>query len=83
MSNSDLKPLFNPSSVAVIGASSKKGKIGHDVLFNLREYGYKGRIYPINPNDAEIMGEKCYPSVLDVKEDIDLAVFAIPAAAVI
>ncbi|MDD5269827.1 MAG: acetate--CoA ligase family protein [Candidatus Omnitrophica bacterium] len=83
MSNSDLKPLFNPSSVAVIGASSKKGKIGHDVLFNLKEYGYKGRIYPINPNDAEIMGKKCYPSVLDVKEDIDLAVFAIPAAAVI
>ncbi len=83
MSESGLKCLFNPSSVAVIGASPKKGKIGHDVLFNLKEYGYKGKIYPINPKDAEVMGEKCYPSVLDVKEDIDLAVFAIPAAAVI
>lgn len=83
MSKSGLECLFNPSSVAVIGASPKKGKIGHDVLFNLKEYGFKGKIYPINPKDAEVMGEKCYPSVLDVKEDIDLAVFAIPAAAVI
>ena len=83
MSSNGLERLFNPRSIAVIGASAKKGKIGHDVLFNLKEYGYKGKVYPINPKDTEVMGEKCYPSVLDVKEDIDLAVFAIPAAGVI
>jgi len=73
MSENDMEKLFRPSSVAVIGASQKKGKIGHDVLLNLIEYGYKGKIYPINPNDKEIMGLKAYPSVLEIKGDIDLA----------
>ncbi|MFA5147792.1 MAG: acetate--CoA ligase family protein [Candidatus Omnitrophota bacterium] len=83
MSKTGLEYLFDPSSVAVIGASEKKGKIGHDILINLKEYGYKGKVYPVNPNDSEVMGNKAYPSVLDIKEDVDLAVFAIPAAAVI
>ncbi|MDD5423843.1 MAG: acetate--CoA ligase family protein [Candidatus Omnitrophica bacterium] len=83
MSKTGLEYLFDPSSVAVIGASEKKGKIGHDVLINLKEYGYKGKVYPVNPNDSEVMGNKAYPSVLDIKDDVDLAVFAIPAAAVI
>jgi acetyltransferase len=83
MSDSGLEKLLNPSSVAVIGASLTKGKIGHDVLLNIKESGYKGKIYPINPKDTEVMGYKAYPSVLDVKDDIDLAVFAIPAPAVV
>ncbi|MFA5336369.1 MAG: CoA-binding protein [Candidatus Omnitrophota bacterium] len=83
MSKTGLEYLFNPSSVAIIGASEKKGKIGNDVLINLKEYGYKGKVYPVNPNDSEVMGNKAYPSVLDIKDDVDLAVFAIPAAAVI
>jgi len=83
MSSDGLDKLFNPRSIAIIGASLKKGKIGHDVLVNLKEYGYKGKLYPINPNDTEVMGFKAYPSVLDVKEEIDLAVFAIPASAVV
>ena len=74
MSENDMEKLFRPSSVAVIGASQKKGKIGHDVLLNLIEYGYKGKIYPINPNDKEIMGLKAYPSVLEIKGDIDLEI---------
>ena len=83
MSSGGLDKLFNPRSIAVIGASLKEGKIGHDVLLNLKEYGYKGNLYPINPNDSEMMGFRAYPSVLDVKEEIDLAVFAIPAAYVV
>lgn len=82
MSENGMEKFFRPSSVAVIGASQKNGKIGHDVLLNLIEYGYKGKIYPINPNDKEIMGLKAYPSVLEIKGDIDLAVFAIPAPTV-
>ena len=83
MSSDGLDKLFSPRSIAIIGASQKEGKIGHDVLLNIKEFGYKGRIYPINPKDTEVMGFKAYPSVLDVKEDIDLAVFAIPAPSVI
>ncbi len=83
MNESGLEKFFNPSSVAVIGASMKKGKIGHDVLLNIKESGYKGKIYPINPKDTEVMGYRAYPSVLDVKDNIDLAVFAIPAAGVV
>ena len=83
MNSDGLDRLFDPRSLAVIGASLKKGKIGHDVLLNLKECGYKGKIYPINPHDSEIMGFKVYKSVLDVREEIDLAVFAIPAAAVV
>ncbi len=83
MNDNGLEKLFNPSSVAVIGASQTKGKIGHDVLLNIKESGYKGKIYPINPKDTEVMGYKAYPSVLGVKDNIDLAVFAIPAPAVV
>ena len=74
-----LEKLFIPESIAVIGASSKKRKIGYEILENIIKYGYKGKVYPININEKEIMGLKAYKSVLDVKEDIDLAVIAIPA----
>ncbi len=83
MSQDGLEKLFTPQSIAVIGASHKKGKIGHDVLFNLIRCGYKGKIYPINPKSQKIMGLRAYPSVLDIKDGIDLAVFAIPAPAVL
>jgi acetyltransferase len=73
-----LEKMFNPESIAVIGASSKKGKVGRAVLDNLLD-GYKGRIYPINPNSPEIEGLKCYKSVLDVPGPIDLAAVVIPA----
>lgn len=75
----DLDKLFNPDSVAVIGASHTKGKVGHDVLMNLIRFGYKGKIYAINPKPEEIMGLTPYPSVLRIDGKIDLAVFAIPA----
>jgi len=74
-----LEAFFNPRSVAVIGASRSKEKLGHGVLANLIEYGYPGQIYPINPKADEILGLKCYPSVLDVPGPIDLAIVVIPA----
>ena len=74
-----LNGLLKPKSVAVIGASAKSGKIGHTVLGNLQEGKYKGRIYPINPKSKEILGYKCYKTVLDVKEEIDAAIITIPA----
>ena len=74
-----LNALLKPKSVAVIGASAKPGKIGHTVVNNLIKDGYKGDIYPINPGETEILGLKCYPSVLDVGKPIDSAIITVPA----
>jgi acetyl coenzyme A synthetase (ADP forming)-like protein len=74
-----MKRIMNPKSVAVIGASAEDGKIGNSVMKNLINGGYKGKIFPIHPKADSILGCKVYKSVLDVKETIDVAVFAIPA----
>lgn len=78
-----LSSLFNPRSIAVIGASRSPGKIGHVILRNLIEYGYKGKIYPVNPSADEILGLKAYKSVLEIDDEVDVAVIAIPADKVI
>ena len=78
MNTSNLEGIFEPKSIAVIGASSTEGKIGNTVLKNLVESGYKGAIYPINPKASEIYGYKAYPSVLDTPEVPDLGVMVIP-----
>ncbi|MEM1611817.1 MAG: CoA-binding protein [Desulfurococcaceae archaeon] len=74
-----LRALLEPKSIAVIGASRSPGKIGYVILKNIIEYGFKGKIYPINPHASEILGVKAYPSVLSVPEEIDVAVVTIPA----
>ncbi len=76
---SDLSILFNPKSIAVVGASNKEGKIGHSILVNLQESGYAGNVYPINLKEEEILGYKCYPSVKEVPDAVDVAVVAVPA----
>lgn len=73
-----IKNFFNPSSVAIIGASRNPTKIGHVILKNFVSYGYKGRVYPINPNADKILGLGSYKSILDIKENIDLAVIVVP-----
>ncbi|SDQ95355.1 acetate--CoA ligase family protein [Thermostaphylospora chromogena] len=74
--------IFKPRSIAVIGASAESGKIGNSVMRNLINGGYRGHIYPINPKATEILGLPAYRSVRDVPGEIDVAIFAIPAAAV-
>jgi acetyl coenzyme A synthetase (ADP forming)-like protein len=71
--------IMKPRAVAVIGASDQAGKIGNSVMKNLINGGYKGKIYPITPKGGEIMGLTAYKSVKDVPDEIDTAVFAIPA----
>ena len=71
--------LFEPRSLAIIGASADKGKIGHSVIFNVIRNGYKGKIFPINPKGGEIEGVRAYKSILDVNEEIDVAVVTVPA----
>lgn len=77
-----LTRLFSPRSIAVIGASRTKGKLGYDVLHNILDHGYPGAVFPINPTARRIAKRKAYPSVTQVKESIDLAVIIIPAKAV-
>lgn len=71
--------IFNPESVAVIGASDNPGKLGSHVMRSLTEGGYPGRIYPINPGKDEILGIKTYPSILQVPETVDLSIIVLPA----
>lgn len=75
-----LEAFFDPKSVAVIGASTSPEKLGYAVLENLVNGGYAevGKIFPINPKADEILGQKAYPTVLDVPDEIDLAVIVIP-----
>jgi len=74
-----LEKLFDPKSIAIIGASRQEGKVGHTILKNLLQYGYQGRIYPINPKAEEILGIQAYCTILAVEEKIDLAVVAVPS----
>ncbi len=78
----NLSAVFNPSSIAVIGASREPNKIGHVIVKNFIDGGFGGKVYPINPNAEEILGLKSYKSVLDIREKVDCAVIAVPAAAV-
>lgn len=74
-----LDGFFNPKSIAIIGASRDQSKIGHVVMRNMVEGEFKGKVFPVNPNTAKILGIKCFPSVMKIKEHIDLAVISIPA----
>lgn len=74
-----LDPIFKPKSLAVIGASDKPGKWGFMMLDRPLRSGFGGAIYPVNPGKSEILGLRAYPSILDIPEQVDLAVITIPA----
>ena len=82
MTDHPLQSFFWPQSIAVLGASPDLHRIRGRLLHQLRENGYPGRILPINPSYQEIGGLPCYPSIGAVRQPIDLALVAIPAAAV-
>lgn len=74
-----LQTFFNPKSVAIIGASRQKGKVGYEILVNLIAGGYPGKIYPINPKADEIEGIKVYPDLASIGETPELVVIIVPA----
>jgi acetyl coenzyme A synthetase (ADP forming)-like protein len=77
-----MRRTMAPRSIAVIGASAEEGKIGYSIVRNLIDGGYRGSIYPVNPRVPEIQGLKAYKSIGDIPGEVDVAVFAIPAALV-
>ena len=72
-----LDKTFYPGSIAVIGASSKKGTLSFELISNLVKYGYKGCIYPVNPKSHSVHSMKAYPNVKSIHEEIDLAVIMV------
>jgi len=76
-----LDPIFNPKSVAVIGASRQKGKVGYAILHNLIANEFQGTIYPVNPNAESVHSIRAYPTVLDIPGPVDLAIVCVPADA--
>jgi acetate---CoA ligase (ADP-forming) len=74
--------LFNPKSIAVVGASQTEGKIGHTILANIIRDGFQGTIIPINPVVDELLGLPCYPSLTECGQEVDLVVSALPQAQV-
>lgn len=78
-----LNALFRARSVALVGASTRADCVGRQILDNLLAFGYRGRIYPVNPKAQEIRGLRCYPSVRDIEETPGLAVLVVPRAAVL
>jgi acyl-CoA synthetase (NDP forming)/GNAT superfamily N-acetyltransferase len=78
-----LQHVLAPESVVVIGAGRKRGTVGRAIFDNIRTGGYAGRLYVVNPRARQVSGEHCLSSVLDLPEPADLAVIAVPAAAVL
>ena len=82
METNRLEAIFKPQSVAVIGASTIPGKLGHDILANLIRAGFEGPIYPVNPKAEEILALPAFKQISDTPSPPELAVIVIPARAV-
>src|SRR5215472_15002691 len=76
-----LDPIFRPESVAIVGATERPQSVGEAVIRNMQE-AFKGKIYPVNAQRAEVMGLKAYPSITQLPEATDLAVIVTPATTV-
>src|SRR3989440_2830993 len=79
MPRTGLDAIFSPSSIAIVGASRHRGKIGYEILHNLIVNEYQGTIYPVNPKVTSIHGIRAYPSVLKIPDRVDLAIITVPA----
>ncbi len=73
-----LDSIFKPKSVAIVGATARKGSIGHELLHNLIEFEFNGKLFPVNSKYEFIHSIKAYPSVLSIPDEIDLAIIIVP-----
>src|SRR5438445_753023 len=74
-----VEPIFFPDSIAVIGASRHKGKVGYAILRNLVVTEFQGKLFPVNPNADSVQGIKAYPNIGAVPDPVDLAIITVPA----
>ena len=82
MSEAPFFRMFNPRGIAVVGANTDITRPGRETIAALERHGYRGHIYPVNPKYERIGNQKCLPSVADIDGPCDVAVIALPAAAV-
>jgi len=73
-----LDAIFSPESVAVVGASSTPGKVGHDIFENILKGGFQGTLYPVNPKARSVLSVRCYKSMMDIPDPVDLAMIILP-----
>ena len=78
-----MKVFMEPRSIAIIGVSRDTGEDSFNILENIMNHGFSGKVYPVNPGVDQILGVKIYPSVADISEEIDLAVIASPRSTVL
>ena len=76
--NSSIKNFFYPSSICLVGASTKEKSIGYELLKTISKFGYNGILLPVNPKAESILGYKCYKKIDDINENIDLAIIVVP-----
>lgn len=81
MSN-HIDTIMNPKSIAVVGASNRRGSVGNAIITNLIGSGFQGVLYPVNPKANAIQSIKAYPSLSDIPDEVDLAVIVVPSVAV-
>lgn len=74
-----LSRLLNPSSIAVVGATDRLGAFTGDTIHNLLRYGFRGSIFPVNPRRSDVLGLRCYPSLLDLPDPVDCVMLAVSA----
>ena len=82
-SDANIRPLFNPDSIAVIGASRNPAKLGHVIVSNLITAGYKGKLFPVNPAGGEILEIPVFDSIQALPDAPDLAIISLPRAQVL
>jgi len=70
--------IFSPQSVAVVGASTTPGKVGHDIFANILKGSFTGTLYPVNPSARSVLSVKAYPNILDIPDPIELAIIILP-----
>ena len=74
-----LDKFFNPKSVAIVGASRQKGKVGYEILRSMLDAGFPGKIFPVNPQAEEVENLKCDPDLPSIGQAPDLVVIVVPA----
>ncbi|MCB0742582.1 MAG: acetate--CoA ligase family protein [Ignavibacteriae bacterium] len=76
--NSKIKHIFYPSSICVVGASSKEKSIGYELLKSIKEYSFTGKVFPVNPKADKVLDYKCYKNISEIYDKIDLAIIVVP-----
>ena len=78
----NIQSLFEPASIAVVGASTETGSVGNDIVKNLVEQKFKGAVFPVNPKATELYGIRCYPNLAAIEGEVECVVVVVPAAIV-